>query len=127
MSEEEKHLDLLSVFHYIVGAMTAFFSSIPLIHFTIGVLMVLGVLGGNNDPPWFVGFFFMMIGGGIVICGWALAVAIIIAGRKLKKRESYNYCFVVAALECIMMPYGTVLGVFTIITLMKDEVKEKFG
>ena len=32
-----------------------------------------------------------------------------------------------AGLECIFMPFGTVLGVFTIIVLMRDTVKELFG
>ena len=37
------------------------------------------------------------------------------------------YCLVVAAVECIFMPFGTVLGVFTIIVLMRPGVKERFG
>jgi hypothetical protein len=32
-----------------------------------------------------------------------------------------------AGIECIFMPVGTVLGVFTIIVLMRDSVKELFG
>ena len=32
-----------------------------------------------------------------------------------------------AGLECILMPFGTVLGVFTLIVLMRDSVKALFG
>jgi hypothetical protein len=35
-------------------------------------------------------------------------------------------CFVVAAIECIFMPFGTVLGVFTIIVLSRPSVKALF-
>ena len=36
------------------------------------------------------------------------------------------YCFVVAAIECILIPFGTVLGVFTIIALSRPSVKVLF-
>ena len=34
---------------------------------------------------------------------------------------------VVAALECLAFPLGTVLGVFTLIVLVRPEVKQLFG
>ena len=36
-------------------------------------------------------------------------------------------CLVVGALECMMMPFGTVLGVFTLIALTKPSVKALFA
>jgi len=33
---------------------------------------------------------------------------------------------VMAAIECIFMPFGTVLGVFTIVVLARPSVKEMF-
>ena len=36
------------------------------------------------------------------------------------------YCLVMAGIECLFMPFGTVLGVFTIIVLMRESVKEMF-
>lgn len=36
------------------------------------------------------------------------------------------YCLVIAGLSCLFMPFGTVLVVFTLITLMKEPVKELF-
>jgi len=32
-----------------------------------------------------------------------------------------------AGIECLFMPFGTVLGVFTIMVLMRDPVKQLFG
>ena len=32
-----------------------------------------------------------------------------------------------AAVECVFMPFGTVLGVFTIIVLMREPVKQLFA
>ena len=35
--------------------------------------------------------------------------------------------YAVAAIACMFMPFGTVLGVFTIIVLMRPSVKERFA
>ena len=51
----------------------------------------------------------------------------ICAGRFLAQRAYYTFCFVVAALECVFVPFGTVLGVFTIVVLQRPAVKEMFG
>jgi len=127
MTEDEKNLNLLALFHYIVAGLTAFFSCFPLIHVAIGLGMVLGRFNGKHPPPDPFGWLFLIFGGLFVLFGWASAIAIFIAGKKLKKRKSRTYCIVVAALECTMMPFGTVLGVFTIILLMKDSVKAMFA
>jgi hypothetical protein len=127
-SDDSSQVDLLGIFHYIVGGMTAFFACFPLIHVAIGLAMVLGKFDGNNapPPPAALGWLFVVLGGAFVLFGWMLAIAILVAGRKLRARSSRMYCLVVGAVECMMMPFGTVLGVFTIIVLMKDSVKELF-
>jgi hypothetical protein len=51
---------------------------------------------------------------------------LILAGRFLAQRVYYTFCFVVAALECIFVPFGTILGVFTIVVLQRSTVKEMF-
>lgn len=62
-----------------------------------------------------------------ILCGWTLAGLVIAAGRKLQRRVSRTFCLVVAGVECVMMPLGTVLGVFTIVVLMKDSVQKLFA
>ena len=51
----------------------------------------------------------------------------VLAGRYLARRERYTFCLVVAGVECMFMPFGTVLGVFTIIVLSRPSVKDLFG
>ncbi len=69
----------------------------------------------------------MVFAGLFIVAGWTLAVLTAYAGRSLQTRKRYTYCLVMAGVECIFMPFGTVLGVFTIIVLMRDTVKELFG
>ena len=124
MKEDEQYLKLLSVFHYVVGGLAACFACIPLIHLSIGIAMLVGAI---DDAPEFVGAFMVLIAIFAILAGWTLAVCIIIAGRCLAKRRRYMFCLVMAAISCVFMPFGTVLGVFTIIVLMRPSVKELFA
>jgi hypothetical protein len=126
-SDDKQHLRLLSIFHYIVGAVTALFACFPLIHLAIGIAMLCGAFDGRDAPPRFLGFFFVIFATVFILCGWVLAVCIIVAGSKLARYRARTYCLVIAAIECIFMPFGTVLGVFTILVLMRDSVKELFA
>lgn len=74
-----------------------------------------------------VGGIFMVIGAIGVLVIWTLAIFAIIAGRRLASHRSHTFCLVVAAAECLFMPLGTVLGVFTILVLVKPEARELFG
>jgi hypothetical protein len=59
--------------------------------------------------------------------GLSLAICIAVAGRKLDRRTGHLYCLVIAGLECFFMPFGTVLGVLTILVLIRPSVKLMFG
>ena len=124
MNEDEKYLQLLSIFHYVVGGLAACFACIPIIHLSIGIAMLVGAI---DDAPEFVGAFMVVIAMFAILVGWTLAVCIIVAGRYLAKRKRYMFCLVIAAISCVFMPFGTVLGVFTIIVLMRPSVKELFA
>ena len=126
MNQDKEHLRLLSIFHYIVGALTALFSCFPLIHIAIGIAILAGALEDKDAPPEFIGWFLVIFPGLIMLCGWTLAVCILVAGSKLARYRARTYCLVIAGIECIFMPFGTVLGVFTIIVLMRDSVRELF-
>jgi hypothetical protein len=69
---------------------------------------------------------FTIIGGGLILAGWTMSFCIFLAGRFLRSRRHYMFCLVIAAIMCMMMPFGTVLGVFTIIVLMRPSVKSLF-
>ena len=113
----------VAIFRYIVGGLAALFACFPLIHLTIGLVMVFGGFSGNQAPPAFVGWLFIILGGGFFLVGQSLAICIIIAGRFLARRKHYHFVFVVACCECLFMPFGTVLGVFTVVFLSPEPVK----
>jgi hypothetical protein len=135
MSQDEQYLKILSIFHFVVAGISALFACFPILHFVVGLGMLgtsLGLGIGEGAFPeaaisGFVGVFFTLIAGSMILLGWAFAVCEALAGWYLVKRKRYMYCLVMGGVECIFMPFGTVLGVFTIITLIKPSVKELFG
>ena len=127
---DNEHLKLLSIFHYVKGGITALFACIPIIHVVLGLVFIIApqVFGhGNNQPPAFVGLLLVMLGGFLILFGWTFAALALIAGRCIGQRKHYTFCFVMACIECLFIPFGTVLGVFTILVLNRQSVKELFG
>ena len=128
--QDEEHLRLLAIFHYVVAGITALFSLIPIAHITVGILMVMGKLesgpGDATEPVW-MGWLFIAMGGVWMAAGLALAVCLALAGRYLRRREHYMFCLVIACIACIFTPFGTVLGIFTIIVLLRQSVKDAFA
>lgn len=126
-----EHLRLLSIFHYVMGGITGLFSLIPLLHVGMGIAMVTGGFGSSSGgpgsaPPPFMGWFFIAIGTTIILVGETMAICTILAGRYLATRRAWLFCLIVAAINCLNMPLGTILGVFTIIVLIKPEIKRLF-
>jgi hypothetical protein len=127
---DDEHLRLLSIFHYVKGGITALFACIPIIHVVFGLVLIVAprLFGhGNDQPPAFLGWLFVILGFFIIFLGWTVAVLVLIAGRCIARRRHYTFCFVVACLECLSVPFGTVLGVFTILVLNRQSVKALFN
>jgi len=129
MNQDQEHLSLLSIFHYIVGGIAALFSFFPLIYIVLGALFLMipnRFAGSGPPPPFFLGWIFIVLGGGLMLVGWAFAVCVILAGRYLVRHKHYIFCLVIASLNCLFMPFGTILGVFTIVVLVRPSVKALF-
>jgi hypothetical protein len=125
VNEDLQHLKLLSIFHYVIAGFAALFALFPVIHLGMGILMVMG---GFDEPALaLVGWFSILFSTAWIAAGLCLAGCAVAAGRFLAQRRRYFFCLMVAALECMLMPMGTVLGIFTILVLIRPSVKALFG
>jgi hypothetical protein len=132
MTQDENHLRLLSIFHYVVAGLAGLFALFPVFHLIFGIFMILapGKLGGHgsDQPPLaLIGWFFVAFAAMFITLGWTFAAFVLTTGRFLARRKHYMFCLVMGGVECMFMPFGTVLGVFTIIVLMREPVKQLFG
>lgn len=131
--EDASQLRLLAIFHYVVAGLTGLFSLFPLIHVGIGIAALTGSMpinsnGGPASPgeTQLFGWIFIVIGSLLITFGLTLAGFMAYAGRCLARRRRHTLCLVVGALSCMLMPLGTVLGVFTLIVLLRPAMKAAF-
>lgn len=132
MNQDTEHLRLLAIFHYVVAGLAALFSLFPLIYTTVGAIFIFVARHGTPKPgdelpPEFLGWIFVGIGSFLFLLGIAMAICILIAGRSLALRKCYSFALVIACIECLFVPFGTILGVFTIVALSRESVKALFS
>jgi len=74
-----------------------------------------------------MGGIFLGFGLVFLVLGMGLAICLFLTGRWIAARKRPTFCFVVACIECINMPLGTLLGVFTIMVLNRPSVRALFA
>jgi hypothetical protein len=131
MDRDTEQLNLLAIFHYVVAGLAGLFSFFPLIYTAVGVILIFAARNGSAKPgeelpPEFLGWIFAVLGSLLFVIGLVMAICIVIAGRSLALRRRYTLALVIACIECLFLPFGTILGVFTIVALSRESVKALF-
>ncbi|MCB9593245.1 MAG: hypothetical protein H6719_10985 [Sandaracinaceae bacterium] len=123
-ADDVQQLKLLSWGHFILGGLTVLCGFFPFIHLAVGIGMVSGEMGGRPEPA---GWIFVAVASALIAFFWATAGLTIYAGRCLREQRKRTLCFAVAILQCVFFqPIGLVLGVFSIIVLIRPSVKAAF-
>jgi hypothetical protein len=161
--EDESHLNILAVFHYVIGGFCVLGIGFLILQFVMmslffqvasdmpsgGPTATVAIekqgelaseaepeISGDEEAPGipepaittpgpaafpgfpremmviFIGFYVAM---GAILA--VIATANFMSGRFIKKRRNKTFSLVVSGFNCLQMPFGTVLGVFTIIVL----------
>jgi hypothetical protein len=130
---DEEHLRLLAIGHYITGGLCIGFASIFIFHFVfLGFMAASPELfappsGTHVAPPDGLLRIFAVVLGMFIVAGWAFGGLTIYVGRCIKRRVRRTLTFVVACLNTLFIPVGTVLGVFTLIVLSRPSVKRLYS
>lgn len=131
MNDDRENLNVLAVFHWVLAGLTALFSLLPVLHLVLGIAMFTGRMGMETRPDdlpiRIFGLFFIVFASVLILCGLALAVCLALTGRYLRRRRHYMFCLVTAGFACVLVPFGTVLGILTIIVLQKDSARALFA
>jgi hypothetical protein len=125
---DDEHLRLLEIFHYVVAGVVGLFSLFPVIHLVVGLSILSGKMDkpSGTPAPAVLGWLFVVFASSAILLGLTFAICLAVAGRCLRARRRYTFCLVMAGLACMFMPFGTVLGVFTILVLLREGVKARF-
>src|SRR5262245_43162781 len=129
MTDGATHRRPLPIGHYVLAGLVALLALFPIAYLTAGVAMVTGRVSGPPAPVdlTIFGWMFILIASTIITTGLLLAGCLAAAGRCLARRAHRTFCLATAALACLLMPFGTALGVLTIVVLRRHSVKRMFG
>jgi hypothetical protein len=132
---DEEHLRLLSLFHYIAGGITLFISLIILFEFILLLIFWESLMQGYNqhrftgnhelDTTFLAIFFYLMLI--IMLIVITFGILEILSARFIKLRKHRIFSFIIAILNLLSIPYGTILGIMTIIVLSRNSVKEIYN
>lgn len=124
---DDDHLNLLSIFYFVTAALA--FLSIPFLvgHYELMHFMFTNPAMWKNQPqrlpPEFIGmlkWLYIVIGFFMVTAG----TMNLMSGLFMRRRKHRTFSLVIAAINCLQIPLGTTLGVFTIIVLIRPSVVE---
>jgi hypothetical protein len=124
MNKDLDHLKLLGILHTIWGLL------VILGGLLFGLLYIVLASAGNmevsgNVSPETARGIFLGIGIAAIVLSTIYGIVAMIAGGKLRKQRAYGLCFFIGILDLLSFP-GIVLGIFTLIVLMRPTVKELF-
>lgn len=143
---DEQYLFVLHIFYYVMAGLDALYCLILLLQLymvqsfsrSIDAQVYRDLTSDTPDMPadissklqslpWSSSFDFFS-GLVIVMLVFAVFLAIgeIIAAASLRARKNYTFCMVMAAINCLFVPIGTILGVATIFVLVRPSVKRMF-
>ncbi len=129
--QDAQALSLLSIFYYVFAGLTALGGCCGLAYVVFGVVFAVSPesfesSGQNGAPPQALGWVFSAMGAILIAICLAGAALQFYAGRFISRRRHRVFCLVVAALNCLSIPLGTILGIFTIIVLSRPSVVRAF-
>jgi len=122
---DNEHLRLLSLFHLISGILSLLFSFFFVLYigfFSIILRFTRGI--HYSDFPNRVMSFVFFIWSFFIIVGILWGVAKIISSMFMNKRKYRIFSIIVSVLECLSVPYGTILGVMSLTVLSRESIKE---
>jgi ABC-type phosphate transport system permease subunit len=131
-TRDSEHIRLLSIFHFVVAGFALLAIAFLILHYwimhSIFANPEMWKSQKNPTPPpqaifdaliWFYAF-----GAILFVIACALNV---LSGLFLWRRKHRVFSLVIGGLNCLQIPIGTVLGVFTIVVLSRDSVRELYG
>ncbi len=127
-----EHLSVLSIFHFVFAGLALVGVGFLCVHYAIMHSFMTNPemwksQKGPGPPPkeffdMFVWFYVFM--GALLLLGLVLNV---LSGLFLRQRRHRIFSLVIAGLNCLQIPFGTALGVFTILVLSRPSVCQLYS
>ena len=139
-NNDREHLKLIEIFHYVIAGLNGvglgfLFLHYMILHTVFTNPQVLEQMRSQQvqqgqqmpfDPAQFFGLFvwiYVFLGALLVV----LTVLNVASGLCIRRRSARMFSLVVAGVNCVCFPFGTALGIFTFILLLRSTVAALYG
>ncbi len=132
-NKDIEHLRTLAICHYVVAGLSVLGLAFLGLHYSLmrRVFDNPHMWDKAKSPPpfnpveffHFFQWFYLLFGVIMVVAG----ILTLMSGRFIHRRVNRTFSIVIAGLNCLHMPFGTLLGVFTLIVLTKDSVMQLYA
>jgi hypothetical protein len=127
---DAEHLKLLSIFHFILAALGLFGIAFLALHFAVMRAIFMNPEMWKNEKSGPPPEIFLKL----LMWGYAFGLVVILTGGVLnllsgvfiRKRRHRMFSIIIGGLNCLHVPFGTLLGVFTILILSRESVRKTY-
>jgi hypothetical protein len=126
-----EHLTLLSIFHFIMAGLALLGIVFLVFHYFVMSTFMSPEFwksqkGGQPPPPQILTLLTVIyvLGATILVLGGMLNL---LSAMFLRRRTHRLFSMVVGGLNCLHVPLGTALGIFTIVLLSRDSVRQLYA
>jgi ABC-type branched-subunit amino acid transport system permease subunit len=125
-------LRLLSIGYYIQAGIAGFYTLMMLGYSAFATVLfaninkMAGQANQQEIPPALLSIISILLAVVLGVC-CAYTLCMFLAGYWLRHRRNKLFIQVLAAFNCLAIPYGTVLGIFTFMVLQRPSAKQLFA
>lgn len=126
---DDEHLRLLRIGYLTMGGVAVFTGLFGILYALMGFMIVhlpMQPQQPGQPPPEVIAWFFAGFGLAFMLAAGTYALLSFLTARALRRHRARVLCYITAALSCLYIPFGTLLGVFTFIVLGRASVARLF-
>ncbi|HNW91875.1 MAG TPA: hypothetical protein PKM88_03080, partial [bacterium] len=122
-----KGLTILSKVYFLLAGLTFLF--LPIMTFLLAFSLIRFFKPNPHNSQsvdyYMFGIFAIIVAG--MMLGLALAIMQLKTWRFLANKQRWKFCITTAGLSCLLFPLGTVVGLYTISSLRRQEIRDIFA
>lgn len=123
---DASNLRLAGLLHYVLAAIGYALTTLFAV-MLIGVIASMGAMDPAERPELPMRLVICLLGAAVLILAYGLDTLLLLAGGWLRQRRGWTWCFAAACVDCLFIPpAGAVLGLCTMLLLIKPAVRTAF-
>ena len=121
-------LRLLALLHYLIAALAGFFALLPVVYLGMALAADIDPFATNLRVAAYgrPGVGALALAALLALFLFACAAGLALAGRHLAKGERHGFCQAMAFVAMPFVPFGTLLGIWSLVVLARADVRAVF-